>query len=110
MYDVHLLCVCMLLLVYMSTSMYILGTANDANLRSEAVEAMNVLLKNSARDTTEVVRSTLQVVLSQLEQSFSSQILTAEDREKVQGLQSLLCGSLQVRDPWKLGGIMALIG
>ena len=72
--------------------------ANDANLRSEAVEAMNVLLKNSARDTIEVVRSTLQVVLSHLEQSFSSQILTAEDREKVQGLQSLLCGSLQVRD------------
>ncbi|CAM9580768.1 unnamed protein product [Ascophyllum nodosum] len=70
--------------------------ANDANLRSEAVEAMNVLLKNSARDTIEVVRSTLQVVLSHLEQSFSSQILTAEDREKVQGLQSLLCGSLQV--------------
>lgn len=83
----------------MSNLIYIFGTANDANLRSEAVEAMNVLLKNSARDTTEVVRSTLQVVLSQLEQSFSSQILTAEDREKVQGLQSLLCGSLQVCNP-----------
>lgn len=69
---------------------------NDANLRSEAVEAMNVLIKNSARDMTEVVRSTLQMVLSNLEQSFSAQILTADDRDRVQGLQSLLCGNLQV--------------
>ncbi|CAM9896029.1 unnamed protein product, partial [Hapterophycus canaliculatus] len=71
-------------------------SGSDANLRSEAVEAMNVLVKNSARDMVEVVRSTLQVVLSQLEQSFSAPVLTAEDRDKLQGLQSLLCGSLQV--------------
>lgn len=69
----------------------------DANLRSEAVEAMNVLIKNSAKDMTVVVRSTLEVVLSHLEQSFGAQILTAEDRDRVQGLQSLLCGNLQVR-------------
>lgn len=69
----------------------------DANLRSEAVEAMNVLIKNSAKDMTVVVRSTLMVVLSHLEQSFVAQILTAEDRDRVQGLQSLLCGNLQVR-------------
>ncbi|CAM9411941.1 unnamed protein product [Ectocarpus sp. 6 AP-2014] len=69
---------------------------SDANLRSEAVEAMNVLIKNSARDMVEVVRSTLQVVLSQLEQSFSAPVLTAEDRDRLQGLQSLLCGNLQV--------------
>lgn len=76
----------------------------DANLRSEAVEAMNVLIKNSAKDMTVVVRSTLEVVLSHLEQSFAAQILTAEDRDRVQGLQSLLCGNLQVgRD----GGSMA---
>eukprot|EP00904_Undaria_pinnatifida_P013666 jgi/Undpi1/942/HiC_scaffold_10.g04406.m1 len=62
----------------------------------EAVEAMNVLIKNSARDMMEVVRSTLAVVLSHLEQSFSSQVLTVEDRDRLQGLQSLLCGSLQV--------------
>lgn len=72
---------------------------NDANLRSEAVEAMNVLIKNSARDMVVVVRSTLEVVLSHLEQSFGAQILTAEDRDRVQGLQSLLCGSLQVSKP-----------
>lgn len=66
-------------------------------MRSEAVEAMNVLIKNSARDMVEVVRSTLQVVLSQLEQSFSAPVLTAEDRDRLQGLQSLLCGNLQVR-------------
>lgn len=72
-------------------------TGNDANLRSEAVEAMNVLIKNSAKDVLEVVRSTLQVVLSQLEQSFSAQILTPDDRDRVQGLQSLLCGNLQVQ-------------
>ncbi|CAN0102917.1 unnamed protein product, partial [Scytosiphon promiscuus] len=71
-------------------------SGSDANLRSEAVEAMNVLVKNSARDMVEVVRSTLQVVLSHLEQSFSAPVLTAEDRDKLQGLQSLLCGSLQV--------------
>lgn len=71
-------------------------TGSDANLRSEAVEAMNVLIKNSARDMVEVVRSTLQVVLSQLEQSFSAPVLTAEDRDRLQGLQSLLCGNLQV--------------
>jgi len=61
------------------------------------VEAMNVLIKNSARDMIEVVRSTLQVVLSQLEQSFSAPVLTAEDRDRLQGLQSLLCGNLQAR-------------
>lgn len=60
------------------------------------MEAMNVLIKNSAKDVLEVVRSTLQVVLSQLEQSFSAQILTPDDRDRVQGLQSLLCGNLQV--------------
>lgn len=68
---------------------------SDANLRSEAVEAMNVLIKNSANDMTTVVLSTLDYVLGHLEQSFSAQILTAEDRDKVQSLQSLLCGTLQ---------------
>jgi len=38
----------------------------------------------------------MQVVLSQLEQSFSAPVLTAEDRDRLQGLQSLLCGNLQV--------------
>lgn len=56
-----------------------------------------MLIKNSARDMVEVVRSTLQVVLSQLEQSFSAPVLTAEDRDRLQGLQSLLCGNLQVQ-------------
>lgn len=77
-------------------------------MRSEAVEAMNVLIKNSAGDMMEVVRSTLQVVLSHLEQSFSSQVLTVEDRDRLQGLQSLLCGSLQVsggRDLWGVVGV-----
>lgn len=56
-----------------------------------------MLIKNSARDMTVVVRSTLEVVLSHLEQSFAAQILSAEDRDRVQGLQSLLCGNIQVR-------------
>lgn len=58
---------------------------------------MNVLIKNSAKDMIVVVRSTLEVVLSHLEQSFGAQILTADDRDRIQGLQSLLCGNLQVK-------------
>ncbi|CAM9669741.1 unnamed protein product, partial [Discosporangium mesarthrocarpum] len=68
----------------------------DANMRSEAVEAMNVLIKNSAKDMRPVVQSTLDVVLSLLERTFSMQVLTADDRDRVQGLQSLLCGNIQV--------------
>ncbi len=66
------------------------------NMRVQATEALNVLIQNSAQDQLQFVIDTLKVVLSMLEGSFNMQVLSNDDKEKQQGLQCLLCGSVQV--------------
>ncbi len=66
------------------------------NMRVQATEALNVLIQNSAQDQLKFVIDTLNVILSMLEGSFNMQVISNDDKEKQQGLQSLLCGSVQV--------------
>ncbi|CAM9454243.1 unnamed protein product [Chrysoparadoxa australica] len=67
---------------------------DEVNLRVHAMEALNNLVDASAKDMMEVVVETLKVVVHLLEQSFNTQVLSADDREQQQNLQSLLCGSI----------------
>jgi importin subunit beta-1 len=68
----------------------------EDNMRVQAMEALNVLVQNSAKDVVSYVLSMLDVVLSMLETSFNMQVLSTDDRERQQGLQSLLCGATAV--------------
>eukprot|EP00967_Tisochrysis_lutea_P053819 scaffold67089_cov34-Tisochrysis_lutea.AAC.7 len=70
--------------------------ANDHNLRTSAYEALNTTLTNAAEDTLPHIEQLLPVIASRLEASFSIQIVSNDDREQLNDLQGLLCGSLQV--------------
>ncbi len=66
------------------------------NMRVQATEALNVLIYNSAKDQLQFIIDSLKVILSMLEGSFNMHVLSNDDKEKQQGLQSLLCGTVQV--------------
>lgn len=68
----------------------------DHNTMMQATEAMNVLIGNSAFDVRPIVLQTLQFVLKILEGTFTQQVLSNDDKEKQQGMQSLMCGTIQV--------------
>lgn len=70
--------------------------ADEHNLRVSAIEAVSVLVQYSAPDVKPVLLQLLPVVMQKLQESFSIQALTNEDREKKEGLQGLLCALLQV--------------
>jgi len=70
--------------------------ADESNLRPSAYEAINVLIQNGAKDTQPLVVAVLPVFLQRLEQSFSMQIVSSDDKEQQQEVQSLLCGVLQI--------------
>merc|ERR1712060_769839 len=72
------------------------GDAGENNLRCSAYEALNTILINAAEDTKVHIEHLLPVICQRLEQSFSMQIVSADDREAQNELQGLLCGSLQV--------------
>mmetsp|Transcript_6215 Transcript_6215/g.9298 ORF Transcript_6215/g.9298 Transcript_6215/m.9298 type:complete len:858 (-) Transcript_6215:252-2825(-) len=66
------------------------------NLRVSATEAMNMLIQNSALDVKPIVSEFFPSILQLLSESFKMNILSNDDRENQQGLQSLLCGTIQV--------------
>jgi importin subunit beta-1 len=70
--------------------------ANENNLRTSAYEALNTTLTNAALDTLPHIEQLLPVIASRLQGSFSIQIVSNDDRESLNDLQGLLCGSLQV--------------
>jgi hypothetical protein len=70
--------------------------AGENNLRCSGYEALNTVLANAAEDTKPLIEQLLPVILQRLEQSFNSPIVSNDDREAVNELQGLLCGSLQV--------------
>jgi importin subunit beta-1 len=70
--------------------------AGERNLRCSGYEALNTVLSNAAEDTKPLIEQLLPVILQRLEQSFSLQIVSNDDREAQNELQGLLCGSLQV--------------
>jgi len=70
--------------------------AGEHNLRCSAYEALNMTLTNSAEDTRSQVEQLMPVILKRLEDTFSMQIVSNDDREAQIELQGLLCGTLQV--------------
>lgn len=70
--------------------------ANENNLRTSAYEALNTTLTNAAMDTLPHIEQLLPVIASRLQASFSIQIVSNDDKETLNDLQGLLCGSLQV--------------
>jgi len=70
--------------------------AAESNLRIAAMEAISVLIQNSAPDCKALLIQLLPVIVDRLAQSFNMPTLTNEDREQKEGLQGLLCGLIQV--------------
>lgn len=68
----------------------------DHNLRGQAYEAVNMLIQNHALDTRPVVIQVMQVVLQRLHGTFSMPIISQDDKEERDQLQSLLCSVMQV--------------
>jgi len=70
--------------------------AGESNLRIAAIEAISVLIQNSAPDIKPILVQLLPVVVDRLTQSFAMSTLTNEDKEQKEGLQGLYCGLIQV--------------
>lgn len=68
----------------------------DHNLRGQAYEAVNMLIQNHAPDTRPVVVQVMQVVLQRLHATFSMAIVSQDDKDERDQLQSLLCSVIQV--------------
>jgi importin subunit beta-1 len=68
----------------------------DHNLRGQAYEAVNMLIQNHAPDTRPVVVQVMQVILQRLHGTFSMAIISQDDKEDRDQLQSLLCSVVQV--------------
>mmetsp|Transcript_33774 Transcript_33774/g.114655 ORF Transcript_33774/g.114655 Transcript_33774/m.114655 type:complete len:853 (-) Transcript_33774:652-3210(-) len=72
------------------------GDWQDHNLRGQAYEAVNMLIQNHAPDTRPIVVQVLQVVLQRLHATFSMAIVSQDDKDERDQLQSLLCSVVQV--------------
>jgi len=66
------------------------------NLRMAAYEAVNVMITNAAPDVKPFILQILPLILERLERTFTMNTATADDKEEVYGLQSLLCSVIQV--------------
>ena len=65
---------------------------DESNLRMEAYETINVLIKNAAKDCKPLFKELLPVILQRMHATFNMQVLSNEDRDAKMGLQALLCG------------------
>jgi len=70
--------------------------SSENNLRVSAYEALNVVITNAAKDTVDHILQLLPIILKRLEDTFTMQIVSADDREAQTELQGLLCATLQV--------------
>lgn len=68
----------------------------EGNLLSSAYEAINVLIHTAAPDMYPLVGQLVPALIEKLKNTLMAQGLTAEDREKQNEVQGLLCGALQV--------------
>mmetsp|Transcript_1337 Transcript_1337/g.1780 ORF Transcript_1337/g.1780 Transcript_1337/m.1780 type:complete len:860 (+) Transcript_1337:100-2679(+) len=69
---------------------------SEHNLRVGAYEAVNTMIRHAAVDVRPIVVQILPVILERLQNTFTMQVLTTEDKEEQQGLQALLCGNIQI--------------
>jgi len=70
--------------------------AGENNLRSSAYEALNTTIANAAEDTKGAIEQLLPAICQRLQQTFTMQIVSNDDKETQCELQGLLCGCLQV--------------
>lgn len=70
--------------------------SDESNLRTSAYEAINVLIQSGAQDTHQVIMNATPVFIERLEKTFAMPIVSQDDREEQNELQSLLCGVIQV--------------
>jgi len=64
---------------------------DESGLRAAAYEVINVLIQCGAQDTLSSTLEAVPLFISKLEKTFQMQILTTDDREVQNELQSLLC-------------------
>jgi len=70
--------------------------ATESNLRCSAYELINVLIQAAAKDCYPTIRELIPLFTNRLEQTFSFQIMTQEDKENQIEQQALLCSVLQI--------------
>ena len=68
----------------------------STKLRYHAYEALNEVIRCSTKDTAGMVLEMINVIVLKLQETLAMPVQTAEDREKQNELQGLLCGVLQV--------------
>mmetsp|Transcript_4795 Transcript_4795/g.15000 ORF Transcript_4795/g.15000 Transcript_4795/m.15000 type:complete len:845 (-) Transcript_4795:709-3243(-) len=68
----------------------------EHNLRSQAYEAINMLIHNHAADTRHVVLDVFRHMLQRLHSSLSMQAMSQDERVHRDQLQSMLCSVIQV--------------
>ena len=69
---------------------------DEANLRPNAYEAINMLIQHAAEDRLPTIAQLTPLVLERLEASIRMSALTNEEKDAKAGLQGLLCGIVQV--------------
>ncbi|KAM0979031.1 hypothetical protein EV1_014811 [Malus domestica] len=70
--------------------------AGESRLRTAAYEALNEVVRCSTDETAPLVMQLIPVIMMELHQTLEGQKLSADEREKQNELQGLLCGCLQV--------------
>lgn len=75
----------------------------EGNLLSSAYEAINALIHTAAKDVYPIIQAMLPGLINRLQKTLHSTGLTGEEKEKLNEVQALLCGSLQVIISNKLG-------
>lgn len=69
---------------------------DEANLRPNAYEAINMLIQHAAEDRLPTIAQLIPLILDRLEASIRMSALTNEEKDAKAGLQGLLCGIVQV--------------
>ncbi|KAM6576376.1 hypothetical protein CsatB_028213 [Cannabis sativa] len=70
--------------------------SGESRLRTAAYETLNEVVRCSTDDTAPIVLQLVPVIIRELDQTFTTQCNSSEEREKRNELQGLLCGCLQV--------------
>jgi len=69
---------------------------NSNNLRGQAYEAVNMLVQTHAPDVRPIVTQMTPHILAQLRSTFEMQLLSNDDKEERDNLQSALCALIQL--------------
>lgn len=67
----------------------------EANLQVSIYEALNIMVQSSAPDVYNLVAAVMPLIMQRLDQTLKQRADSAEERESVNEIQALLCGTLQ---------------